>query len=423
MEESEKRKERLKAMRMEAQVSNDLETSAMPGCLSNPLIKTPSTMQDDFGGAPRFDYYTDPMAAFSANKKRGNIHNQTVQQSFTSPITSGWHAPSHPDAKQFSPAQGVYNHGPYNPRIRSPSLMHPGQSGAWNGSQATDHYNLVSDGTPRGMYSNPPRHPGTSQKGDSPSFNYGTARPQMFGNRPNLDQGSGGSAYFSPGRGRSRGYSGSSTPGLGRSVGRGQGFRGRSSASNRILGPESYFDQSMLEDPWQHLEPIPWKRQEAGMDSSSTPGTSNSWLPKSIDPKKAKVSEASSNKFNSQQSLAEYLAASFNKAAIVAGRWCSVYFRYAKMLGLPPLAELKAIEKGIDFFLLSDWAMKGRLIIESDYKATVDWILLPTSSPPFFSSLVEKIVSLVSEGRLLLDTSRGGAIVRLILWLNRGLDD
>ncbi|XP_039033133.1 protein SICKLE-like isoform X1 [Hibiscus syriacus] len=347
MEESEKRKERLKAMRMEAQVSNDLETSAMPGCLSNPLIETPSTMQDDFGGAPRFDYYTDPMAAFSANKKRGNIHNQTVQQSFTSPTTSGWHTPSHPGPRnfdrdlpvhqmqsQFSPAQGVYNHGPYNPRIRSPSLMHPGQSGAWNGSQATDHYNLVSDGTPRGMYSNPPRHPGTSQRvwnpsntstygnlpgpcfslGDSPSFNYGTARPQMFGNRPNLDQGSGGSAYFSPGRGRSRGYSGSSTPGLGRSVGRGQGFRGHISASNRILGPESYFDQSMLEDPWQHLEPIPWKRQEAGMDSSSTPGTSNSWLPKSIDPKKAKVSEASSNKFNSQQSLAEYLAASFNKA-------------------------------------------------------------------------------------------------------------
>ncbi|KAE8674650.1 Detected protein of confused Function [Hibiscus syriacus] len=349
MEESEKRKERLIVMRMEAQVSNDLETSAMPGCLSNPLIETPSTMQDDFGGAPRFDYYTvHPMAAFSANKKRGNIHNQTMQQSFTSPTTSGWHAPSHPGPRsfdrdlpvhqmqsQFSPAQGVYNHGPYNPRIRSPSLMHPGQSGAWNGSQATDHYNLVSDGTPRGiMYSNPPRHPGTSQRvwnpsntstygnlpgpyfslGDSPSFNYGAARPQMFGNRPNLDQGSGGSAYISPGRGRSRGYSGSSTPGLGRSVGRGQGFRGRSSASNRILGPESYFDQSMLEDPWQHLEPIPWKRQEAGMDSSSTPGTSNSWLPKSIDPKKAKVSEASSNKFNSQQSLAEYLAASFNKA-------------------------------------------------------------------------------------------------------------
>ncbi|KAE8663093.1 Detected protein of confused Function [Hibiscus syriacus] len=347
MDESEKRKERLKAMRMEAEVSNDVETSAMPGCLSNPLIETPLTMENDFGGAPRFDYYTDPMAAFSANKKRGNIHNQNVQQSFTSPTTSGWHAPSHPEPRnfnrdlpihqmqsQFSHAQVVYNHGPYNPRIRSPSLMHQGQSDAWNGSQATDHYNLVSDGTLRGMFGNPPRHPGTSQMAwnpsntstygnlrgpgislaDRPSVNYGTARPRMFGNRPILDQGSGGNPYLSPGRGRSHGYSGSSTPGLGRSFGRGQGFHGRSSASNRILGPESYFDESMLEDPWQHLEPIPWKGQEAGMDGSSTLGTSNSWLPKSIGPKKAKVSEASSNKFNSQQSLAEYLAASFNKA-------------------------------------------------------------------------------------------------------------
>ncbi|KAE8718307.1 Detected protein of confused Function [Hibiscus syriacus] len=334
MDESEKRKERLKAMRMEAEVSNDVETSEMPGCLSNPLIETPSTMQDDFGEAPRFDYYTDPMAAFSANKKRSNIHNQTVQQSFTSPTNSGWHAPSHPGPRnfdrdfpvhqmqsQFSHAQGVYNHGPYNPRIRSPSLMYQGQSGAWNGSQATDHYNLVSDGTPRGMFGNPPRHPGTSQRvgnpsntstygnlpspgislADGPSVNYRTARPQMFVNRPILDQGSRGNHYFSPGRGRSRGYSGSSTPCLGRSVGRGQGFCGRSSASNRILGPESYFDESMLEDPWQHLQPIPWKGQEAGMDSSSTLGTSNSWIPKSIGQKKAKVSEASSNKFNSQQ--------------------------------------------------------------------------------------------------------------------------
>ncbi|KAL4341614.1 hypothetical protein GQ457_08G013130 [Hibiscus cannabinus] len=347
MEESEKRKERLKAMRMEAEVSNDVETSAMPGCLSNPLTEAPSVVQDDFGTTPRFDYYTDPMAAFSANKKRGNNHNQTVQQSFTSPTTGGWPAPSPPRPRNFSrdlpvhqmqtyvsPAQSVYNHGPYNPRIRTPSLMNQGQSGTWNGPQTTDHYNLVSDGTPRGMFGNPPRHPGTSHRAwnpsntlsygnlpgpvfspaDSPSFNYGTVRPQMFGNRPILDQGPGGSPYFSPGRGRSHGYSGSSTPGFGRSFGRGQGFRGRSSASNRVLGPESYFDESMLADPWQHLKPIPWKRQEAGMDSLSTRGTSNSWLPKSIDTKKAKVSEASSNKFNSQQSLAEYLAASFNKA-------------------------------------------------------------------------------------------------------------
>ncbi|KAL4323634.1 hypothetical protein GQ457_11G006830 [Hibiscus cannabinus] len=336
MEESEKRKERLKAMRTEAEVSNDAEASAMPGCLSNPLTETPSTVQDDFGRTPRFDYYTDPMAAFSANKKRGNSHNQTARQSFTSPTT---HAPFQPGPRNFnadSPVQGVCNHGPYkyNPRMRSPSVMHQGQSDAWNGSRASDHYNLVSDGTPRGMFGNPPIHPGTSHRAwspsntssygnlpgpgfspaDSPGFNYGTARPQMFCDSPILDQRPRGSPYFSPGRGRSHGYSGSNTPGLGRSVGRGRGFRGHSSASNRMLGPQSYFDESMLEDPWRHLEAIPWRRQEAETDGLSTPGTSNSWLPNSIATKKAKVSEASSNKFNSQQSLAEYLAASFNKA-------------------------------------------------------------------------------------------------------------
>ena len=43
MEESKKRKERLKAMRMEVahvEVSNNVETSVMPGCLSNPLSET-----------------------------------------------------------------------------------------------------------------------------------------------------------------------------------------------------------------------------------------------------------------------------------------------------------------------------------------------------------------------------------------------
>ena len=135
----------------------------------------------------------------------------------------------------------------------------------------------------------------------------------MFGNSPILDSGPGGSPGFSSGRGRGRGYSGSTSPGMGRSGGRGQGFHGRSSASNRTLGPECFFDESMLEDPWQHLKPIPWRKQEAGMDSLSTAGSSNSWLPKSIGIKKAKVSEAS-NTFNSQLSLAEYLAASFNKA-------------------------------------------------------------------------------------------------------------
>ncbi|KAE8723356.1 MORC family CW-type zinc finger protein 3 isoform 2 [Hibiscus syriacus] len=74
--------------------------------------------------------------------------------------------------------------------------------------------------------------------------------------------------------------------------------------------------------------------------------------------------------------------------------------------GPPPLAELKAIKKGIDFFLSSYWALRGRLIIESDCKAAVDWILLPFSAPTLFSSLVGEIGALVSTREI---------IVRLIL--------
>ncbi|XP_022742598.1 protein SICKLE-like [Durio zibethinus] len=362
MEESEKRKERLKAMRMEAahaEVSNNVETSAMPGCLSNPLSGTSSrlTMEDDFCAIPRFDYYTDPMAAFSANKKRGKGDNQTMLESFPSPTSSGWPtarpSPSHPGPRnsdrnlpvlhmqsQFSLDQHIYQQGPYggftahrSPRITSPP-MHQSHSDAWNGSQATaNSYNYSSDGRPRGMFGTPPMHPRTSPRvwnpsnapgsrnlpspgfspAYSPNFNYGRGRPQMFGNSPILDSGPGDSPGFSSGRGRARGYGGSISPGMGRTGGRGQAFHGRSSASNRTLGAECFFDESMLEDPWQHLKPILWRRQEAGMDSLSTPGSSNSRLPKSIGVKKAKVSEAS-NKFNSQPSLAEYLAASFNKA-------------------------------------------------------------------------------------------------------------
>ncbi|KAE8702846.1 dentin sialophosphoprotein-like isoform X4 [Hibiscus syriacus] len=38
------------------------------------------------------------------------------------------------------------------------------------------------------------------------------------------------------------------------------------------------------------------------------------------------------------------------------------------------LAELKAIKRGIDIFVSSEWVLKGRLIIESDCKLAVEWL-------------------------------------------------
>ncbi|KAE8714716.1 Cell number regulator 5 [Hibiscus syriacus] len=40
----------------------------------------------------------------------------------------------------------------------------------------------------------------------------------------------------------------------------------------------------------------------------------------------------------------------------------------------PILAELKAIKRGLDLFLSSEWVLKGKLIIESDCKLAVEWI-------------------------------------------------
>ncbi|KAL2489257.1 protein SICKLE-like [Forsythia ovata] len=80
MEESEKRMERMKAIQMEAtQVgTNVAESSGMVArYLSNPLIerKTISTTQAQHA-SPRFDYYTDPMSAFSVNKRRSQVSHQ-----------------------------------------------------------------------------------------------------------------------------------------------------------------------------------------------------------------------------------------------------------------------------------------------------------------------------------------------------------
>ncbi|XP_039067654.1 uncharacterized protein LOC120213635 [Hibiscus syriacus] len=71
-------------------------------------------------------------------------------------------------------------------------------------------------------------------------------------------------------------------------------------------------------------------------------------------------------------------------------------FSFAVGPGPPMLAELKAIKQGIDLFISSEWALKGRLILETDCKTAVDWILMPFSAPTFFNTLVGEIEALVS---------------------------
>lgn len=80
MEDSEQRKKRLKEMRTKADLaegSGGIEGPGRPGFLSNPLLDAPSTMLSPNKpyAAPRFDFYTDPMNAFSSDRRRNvNVH-------------------------------------------------------------------------------------------------------------------------------------------------------------------------------------------------------------------------------------------------------------------------------------------------------------------------------------------------------------
>lgn len=72
MEEAQKRKERLKAMRIEADGAATVDANAdRSGVLSNPFVEgeSASTSAPTQYSSPRFDFYTDPMAAFSGTRR------------------------------------------------------------------------------------------------------------------------------------------------------------------------------------------------------------------------------------------------------------------------------------------------------------------------------------------------------------------
>ncbi|KAF5740141.1 RNA-binding protein FUS isoform X2 [Tripterygium wilfordii] len=347
-EASDKRKERLKAMRMEAsaaekQVSSHVETYTGSGFLPNPLIETSATtMMQESSKTPRFDFYTDPMAAFSTNKK-SKASNHIAQAdvaptthsgspetrfspSFQGSVNPEMAPPVHQGQQSYySPHQSyqrpVYYSGfaPHRSpaRMGSPFPMHQGTTpGGWNRPGSIPPFPMHQGTTPGG-WNRPERIPNYGFPSNAgagtvspdfgvygPGVDHGQSRGHWLGTSPNRASGHGGGP--SSGRGRGHWHGSSMSPGSGRSGGRGRGFHPRGLQPDGTLGPERLYDKSMVEDPWQHLKPIIWK-------SLDTPGTSNSWLPQSISMKKERVPE-SRNKTSSQPSLAEYLAASFNEA-------------------------------------------------------------------------------------------------------------
>ncbi|EEF48635.1 conserved hypothetical protein [Ricinus communis] len=308
----------------EAGCSSHVQTSAVSGFLTNPLLESPATFpaKEESSATPRFDFYTNPMAAFSADKRIASI-NQPAPRYFIPPSNNGpmpWFSspvpgPGNPGMtpspvyqmqSNYLPNQRTHQQGPYNSAVpyRSPRAgpfpMHQGTPDAWNGPGG-----IAAAAPYRGRMCPYPIHesnPGFQPAG-SPSFNYGQGRPPWSGNSPSPRSVHGGSSTYS-GRGQGQ-WHGSSRGQISGQSGR-RGFHSRGPAPGEAFGPESFYEKSMVEDPWKQLEPVVWKML-------GVPGSSNSWLPKSISRKKPRPSESSNNS-NSKQSLAEYLAASFNEA-------------------------------------------------------------------------------------------------------------
>lgn len=305
--------------------------------LSNPLLELPESHLPS--SSQSFNYYTDPMAAYSGNKQRSKVSPQ-ISQDYSS-------TPQRPRTNEMlsSPSfQPHINHST-NPRWQQPQGQYANPNYAYtsNASQGGNLPCLSLDSQGRGWNNIRPRPGGYHGPGSvgypspQPHFTSGPAHglgqggypSPRFTNSPSQGSGRG---YPSPGSGSEPHFRNSMSPGQGAysrvgpnqsrgqwqansvspgpSSGRGRGGwsgggRGRGGARNHVSAedrPDLFFNKSMVEDPWKFLEPVIWK------------STKKQWLPHSISAKKPKVLE-SSRQSSPQPSLAEILAASFNAAS------------------------------------------------------------------------------------------------------------
>ncbi|KAF4375305.1 hypothetical protein F8388_024024 [Cannabis sativa] len=281
MEESKERKERLRLMRAkadQAENSKDSETTlAMPFHLSNPLIETSAATPPQ--EPSRFDFYTDPMAAFTANKKRNteSHHVSLDHYTHTPPINSG-----SPMLRAPYPVPGPRAEmTPIAHQFQGSYFLDQGNLGPSNGPGSTMGYNF----------------PGVQPRG----HNFQSPRFGPMGSPFNTGRGGSGNRWqgnsLSHGSGR-------------RGGGGGRGMGGRFSTMERPLGPERFSHSSMIEDPWKFLTPVTWKGVDAPLSRLYTSEASRS----SFEMHKTKVDNTPKN-VSSQPSLAEYLAASFDEAA------------------------------------------------------------------------------------------------------------
>ncbi|ESW13272.1 hypothetical protein PHAVU_008G182500 [Phaseolus vulgaris] len=391
MEDSEQRKKRLREMRTQAdhaEVSGGVEGFAMPGSLSNPLIETPLSMPsgDKSYAAPRFDFYTDPMSAFSSNK-RNNTSIQAAPDSFppnvggslmaqyssphpesTNPQMtlppfqvsaaayrnldlSGPRGPAHDNFLFHPPSGGRYPNprfepsgGPlYNSALQGiahqpsysinpspgyrnsprPSYSPNPSPGDWNSPRPSYSPNPSAGDwdSPRPSYSPNPspgyRNSPRPSYGPNPSPGYRNSPRPSYSSNPSPGYRSSPRPCYSPSPGQARGRGIWHNPRSSVSEqgsGRGPNFHGRWSNENAGPGPNRFYKSSMVEDPWNRLEPKIWEAITGSLHTSHIPEKVKPWISKS----KSTIGEGSSAasvKSSSEPSLAEYLAAAFNEAA------------------------------------------------------------------------------------------------------------
>ncbi|KAI9106942.1 hypothetical protein K1719_022470 [Acacia pycnantha] len=305
MEDSGQRKRRLEEMRKQAELSEatggiKASVSGIDSPLLNPLIETTSTMpaQDKSYSAPRFDFYTDPMAAFSSNKK-SNV--QTALDHSTPPTFVG------SPMAQFS--------SPHMPPPPCPESMNSQMTHSFAQGSPIPNRNPTWTG-PRGsaQYHFPPqyRSPGFGISG-RPFYNSGQHITHQSRHSPNHSPGYGRSPGLSPGRGRDGWYS-TRNNASGWGGGQRLNSRGCFSSEGKPHDVGRFYKKSMVEDPWQLLKPVIWKMTDASSNNIYTPEGSKSWASNSSCTNKGGPSPAPV-KSSSQPSLAEYLAAAFNEAA------------------------------------------------------------------------------------------------------------
>ncbi|KAF7830023.1 protein SICKLE [Senna tora] len=308
MEDSGQRKRRLEEMRKQAELAEDTggtgaSDSEMHASLSNPLIESPSTSptENKSYAAPRFDFYTDPMAAFSSNKKKSNDKVQMAPDYSTPPNFGSSPMP------QFS--------SPHPPPPLYPESMNPQMTPSFTQASPAHYRNQVWNG-PRGSpHYNFPPHPSSGVSYRSPGFEQSGRRLSNSGQHlshgpyhsPNISAGYNRSPGFSPGRGRGGMYN-TRSAGSGWVGGQRPSSHGRFSNQDKSCDIDRFYKKSMVEDPWQFLNPVLLKVTEATSNNLYTSERSKSWTSKSSSTNREGPSVT-------QPSLAEYLAAAFNEAS------------------------------------------------------------------------------------------------------------